>query len=142
VAVSLTVTAGLAGSVQAAIMGRLGERVGIAPALAMSMVVGVAGALILVAVVARGDVGDAFRQPLWLWSGGALSLFIILAITVAPPRVGVAATVGFVIAGNLVMAAVIDHFGLFGQDAIALGWMRLLGLGLLAGGSALLLANS
>jgi bacterial/archaeal transporter family-2 protein len=142
VAVSLTVTAGLAGSVQAAVMGRLGERAGIVPAIALSTVVAVAGAAILVAIVSRGDVGDAFRQPLWLWTGGLLSLFIVLAITVAPPRIGVAATVGFVIAGNLVMAAVIDHFGLFGQDAIAFGWTRLLGLGLLAGGSALLLANA
>jgi uncharacterized membrane protein YdcZ (DUF606 family) len=40
------------------------------------------------------------------------------------------------------MAAVIDHFGLFGQDAIEIGWVRLAGLVLLAGGSALLLANS
>jgi transporter family-2 protein len=123
-------------------MGKLGERVGIVPALAMSTLVGVAGALILVAVVARGEMGGAFHQPLWLWSGGALSLFIILAITVAPPHIGVAATVGFVIAGNLVMATVIDYFGLFGQDAIGLGWMRLAGLGLLAAGSALLLAST
>jgi transporter family-2 protein len=123
-------------------MGKLGERVGIVPALAVSTIVAVAGALVLLVVVARGDMGGAFRQPLWLWSGGLLSLFIILAITVAPPRIGVAATVGLVIAGNLVMAAVIDHFGLFGQDAIELGWMRLAGLGLLAVGSALLLANA
>jgi transporter family-2 protein len=142
VAVSLTVTAGLAGSVQAAVMGKLGERAGIVPAIALSTIVALVGAAILVAIVARGEVGDAFRQPLWLWCGGALSLFIILAITVAPPRIGVAATVGFVIAGNLVMAAVIDHFGLFGQDAIELGWMRLAGLGLLAAGSVLLLANA
>jgi bacterial/archaeal transporter family-2 protein len=141
-AVSLTVTAGLAGSVQAAVMGRLGERVGIVPALALSTAVGVVGASILVVVVARGDIGHAFRQPLWLWSGGVLSLFIILTITFAPPRIGVAATVGFVIAGNLVMAAIIDHFGLFGQDAIALGWTRLAGLALLGAGSAMLLANT
>jgi transporter family-2 protein len=143
VAVSLTVTAGLAGSVQAAVMGKLGERAGIVPALGLSTLISFAGATVLVAVVARGrGLGDVFRQPLWLWTGGLLSLFIILAITVAPPRIGVAATVGLVISGNLVMAAVIDHFGLFGQDAIAIGWVRLLGLGLLAGGSALLLANA
>jgi bacterial/archaeal transporter family-2 protein len=47
-----------------------------------------------------------------------------------------------VIAGNLAMAAVIDHFGLFGQEEIELGWPRLVGLGLLAAGSALSLANT
>ncbi len=134
---ALTVTAGLAGSVQAAVMGRLGERVGIVPALAMSTVVGFVGAAILVALIARSDVTDAFRQPLWLWSGGALSLFIIVAITFAPPRVGVAATVGFVISGNLVMAAVIDHFGLFSAERIAVTWPRLAGMLLLGAGAAL-----
>jgi bacterial/archaeal transporter family-2 protein len=143
VAVALTVTAGLAGSVQAAVMGKFGERVGVVPALAFSALVTVTGALILLAFVSRGrGLGDAVHQPVWLWSGGLLSLYIIVAITVGPPRIGVAATVGLVIAGNLVMAAVIDHFGLFGQDPIAIGWVRVLGLALLAGGSALLLATT
>ena len=143
-AVSLTVTAGLAGSVQAAVMGELGERVGIVPALAFSTLVAVAGGVAVLAVVERrvGGLRGALHEPVWLWSGGLLSLLIVLAITVSAPRIGVAATVGFVIAGNLAMAAVIDHFGLFGQEEIALGWPRLVGLGLLAAGSALSLANT
>jgi transporter family-2 protein len=143
-AVSVTLTAGLAGSVQAAVMGELGERVGIVPALAFSTLVAVAGGVLLLLVVERSVDGlhGALREPVWLWSGGVLSLFIVLAITVSAPRIGVAATVGFVIAGNLVMAAVIDHFGLFGQDTIPIGWVRLVGLGLIAAGSALSLVKT
>ena len=37
VAVALAVAAGLAGAVQAAVMGELGERVGVFPALAFSV---------------------------------------------------------------------------------------------------------
>jgi transporter family-2 protein len=143
VAVSLTVTAGLAGSVQAAVMGKLGERVGIVPAIGLSTIVAVAGVTTLLVVVERGHgLGRAFHEPLWLWSGGLMSLFIVLAITVAPPRIGVAATVGFVIAGNLVMAAVIDQFGLFGQEQITIGWVRVLGLALLAVGSVVTLSQT
>ena len=40
------------------------------------------------------------------------------------------------------MAALIDQFGLFGQDEIAIGGLRLLGLALLAAGSALTLAST
>jgi len=84
-------------------------------------------------------IGAAARQPVWLWTGGALSAFIVLAVTVGPPRIGVTATVAIVIAGNLIMAALIDRFGLLGNDRIDLNWSRVLGLLLLAAGAALTL---
>jgi transporter family-2 protein len=137
-AVALAAVAGLAGAVQAAVMGELGERVGIFPALAFS---GVVTIVIVFAAVAVTDgvasVGRVFHQPVWLWTGGALSVLIILAITVGAPRIGVAATIGTVIAGNLVMAAVVDQFGLLGLERIAISWPRALGIALLAAGTAL-----
>ena len=139
VAVSLCVLAGLAGAVQVAVMGELGTRVGIASAVAFSAVVtvvlGLAGLLVVVRSV--GGLADVVREPVWLWTGGALSLFIILSMTVAGPRIGVAATIGIVIAGNLAMSAVVDRFGLFGLDRIPLSPPRLLGIALLAAGAAL-----
>lgn len=139
VAVSLTVVAGLAGAVQAAVMGELGERVGIAPALAFAVLVSLVCAIALLVAWERsfGGLADAARQPAWLWLGGVMSVFIVLAITVAAPRIGVAATIGIVIAGNLVMGALIDKYGLLGQEQASLTWPRLLGLLLLAVGAAL-----
>jgi bacterial/archaeal transporter family-2 protein len=139
--VAVTLTAGLAGSVQAAVMGELGQRVGTAPALAFSVLVSMACALAILLVWERSIFGlrEAVEQPAWLWLGGLMSVYIVLAITIATPRIGVAATIGFVIAGNLVMAAAIDRWGLLGQDEIAITWHRVLGLALLAAGSALTL---
>jgi bacterial/archaeal transporter family-2 protein len=68
-----------------------------------------------------------------------MSVFIVFAITVGPPRIGVTATVATVIAGNLVSAAVIDRYGLFGVERVGLGWARVLGFVLLAVGAALTL---
>jgi transporter family-2 protein len=51
----------------------------------------------------------------------------------------VTATVAVVIAGNLVSAAIIDRFGLFGVERVGLGWPRVLGFVLLALGAALTL---
>jgi bacterial/archaeal transporter family-2 protein len=140
-AVVLALSAGLAGSVQAAVMGRLGERVGIFEALAFSTIVAVVVGFTSLLVVRQsvGGIGAAARQPVWLWTGGALSAFIVLAITVGPPRIGVTATVGLVIAGNLVMAALIDRFGWLGNEQIALNWQRVAGIALLAAGAALTL---
>jgi bacterial/archaeal transporter family-2 protein len=133
--------AGLGGAVQAAVMGELGDRVGIVPAVAVSVVVALACGLTALVVWERSFAGvrTAFHEPAWLWLGGVMSVFIVFAITVGPPRIGVTATVAVVIAGNLVSAAVIDRFGLFGVERVGLGWPRLLGFALLAVGAALTL---
>ena len=115
-AVVLASAAGLAGAVQAAVMGELGDRVGIVPAVALSVIVSLACGLAALLVWERGfgGVRAALQEPAWLWIGGVMSVFIVFAITVGPPRIGVTATVATVIAGNLVSAAIIDRFGLFG----------------------------
>ena len=66
-----------------------------------------------------------------------LSAFIILSITIAAPRIGVAAAIGLVITRNLLAAAAIDSFGWLGVGQIPLHWPRLLGIALLASGAAL-----
>jgi transporter family-2 protein len=138
-AVALSATAGLAGAVQIAVMGELGNRAGVFPALALSAIVSfvVAVPVLYAAGSSLSGVRDALREPAWLWSGGAISLFIILAMTVAGPRIGIAATLGILIAGNLVMGALIDQLGLFGLDRVPIGWPRALGILLLAAGAAL-----
>src|ERR671911_459166 len=87
VAVALTATAGLAGAVQAAVMGELGERVGVVPAVAFSVVLALLGGLAALLVWERSFAGirAAAQEPAWLWVGGLMSVFIVLAVTVAPP---------------------------------------------------------
>jgi bacterial/archaeal transporter family-2 protein len=144
VAVVLAAAAGLAGAVQAAVMGELGERVGIVAALAFAVLVTFVCGLVALLVWERSFAGvrAALHEPAWLWIGGVMSVFIVFAITVGPPRIGVTATIGIVIAGNLLSAALIDRFGLFGQDEIPIDRWRLLGLVLLAVGAALSLSRA
>ena len=122
-------------------MGELGDRVGIVPAVAVSVLVSLACGMIALLVWERSFAGlrAAAHEPAWLWIGGVMSVFIIFAVTIGPPRIGVTATVAVVIAGNLVSAAIIDRFGLFGVDRVALGLPRVIGFVLLAAGAALTL---
>jgi transporter family-2 protein len=120
-------------------MSRLGERIGVLEALAFSAAVTAALAFVIL-VLAHHSVGGferAVHQPWWMLLGGVMGLIIVLAITYAGPRIGVAATVGILIAGQLVMGAAIDRWGLFGSEKIALHWPRVLGIVLLATGAAL-----
>ena len=142
-AVALTVLAGLAGAVQVAVMGRFGARIGVVEALVFSTGVQLTFSLaILVAARAGlGGLGGALKTPTWMWIGGIMGLTVVFAITFAQPRIGATATIGILIAGQLVMGAVIDRFGLFGADQIAISWPRALGIALLGLGAALSLAR-
>ncbi|MDQ3867756.1 MAG: DMT family transporter [Actinomycetota bacterium] len=143
-AVLVCVVAGLGGGLQAAVMGRFGERIGVIEAVAFSSLVTTVLALAVLLAVRQtaSALGDGFRVPAWMWLGGVMSGFIVFAIALSPPRIGTTTTVSLVIAGNLIAAAVIDRFGLFGLERIGLSPLRILGLVLLALGSALTLVRS
>jgi transporter family-2 protein len=133
------ILAGLAGSVQVAVMSRLGERIGVGEALGFATLVSAALAFVGLLLVRRSLAGyeRALHQPWWMLSGGVVGLFIVFTVTYAGPRIGVTATVGILIAGQLAMGAVIDRFGLLGSDRIGLHWPRVTGIALLALGAAL-----
>src|SRR2546423_775011 len=120
-------------------MGRFGERVGVLEALAFSTVLTalIAAAVLLSARLSLRGFWSAAAAPKWMWIGGIMGAIIVLGITFAAPKIGSAATIGIVIAGNLAMSAIIDRFGLFGLDRIPLHWPRVLGIALLAAGAAL-----
>ena len=142
-AVGLTVLAGLAGSIQVAVMGRFGGRIGVIEALTFATCIQLvlSLAILLVARLGPGGLGDAFRAPAWMWLGGVMGLTVVFTITFAQPRIGATATIGILIAGQLVMGAVIDRFGFFGVDQIGISWPRALGIGLLGVGAALSLVR-
>ena len=143
-AASLALVAGLAGSIQVAVMGRFGERIGSFEALAANLIFSaiIATAVLLVLQQSLAGFGDALRSPWWYWvGGGGMGVVVVLTITVVTPRIGTAATIGLLIAGQLAMGVVIDRYGLFGVDQIAITWQRAVGIVLLGAGAALSLSK-
>ena len=142
-AVLLTVLAGLAGSVQVAVMGRFGGRIGVIEALTFSTAVQLvlSLAILLTVRVGFGGLGGSLRTPAWMWLGGLMGLTVVGTITFAQPRIGATATIGILIAGQLVMGAVIDRYGLFGVERIDISLPRALGIVLLGIGAGLSLVR-
>jgi transporter family-2 protein len=138
---ALALVAGVAGALQVAVMGRFGERIGPFEALAFSAAITAlaAGVGLLVARRSLDGYADGWAAPRWLWVGGLMGVVIVLAITVAAPRVGVLATTGLLIVGQLAMATVVDRFGWFGVERIGISATKITGLALLAAGAALTL---
>jgi transporter family-2 protein len=141
VAAALCVLGGLGGSVQVAVMGRFGSRIGTLQALAFASVLSMTLSLALLLAVRQslGGLRTAASAPPWLWAGAPLSVLVVFAVTLSAPRIGTFATVGIFVAGQLAMGVVIDRFGLFGLERIPLNWPRVLGVLLLGAGAALVL---
>ena len=120
-------------------MSRFGDRIGILEALAFSALgtALITGVVLLVVRHSMHGYAAGGRQPPWLWLGAVMGAIVVFTITFAGPRIGTAATIGLLIAGQLAMGAAIDRFGWFGVDRIALHWPRLLGIALLGAGAVL-----
>ena len=99
------------------------------------------GTLVLAAAVAlvrvKPDWGAVRALPLYAWLGGAYGAFFVVAAAYSAPRIGVAATVTLLVAGQLVAAAALDQLGAFGMERRDLTPARLLGLALVAAGVVL-----
>ena len=126
-AIGLAVLAGLAGSVQVAVMGRFGARIGVVEALDVRDRRPARARGAICSSRGRAPAGSrrASAAPPWMWAGGVMGLLIVFTVTFAQPRIGATATIGILIAGQLVMGAVIDRFGLLrgrpDRDLVAAG---------------------
>ncbi len=69
--------------------------------------------------------------PWWAWVGGLIGAVMVTSAATAVPRIGVAAWVSAVIAGQLIAAVLYDQFGAFGQAVRPATPLRLAGVGFL-----------
>lgn len=127
--------AGIGIPILAALNAALGTRLG-SPAAAATVLflVALATASAAFALTGAQGMGRVAAAPKHLLLAGALIAFYVLSITYIAPHFGVGNAVFFVLLGQLISAAAIDHFGLFGAQPTALGAARLGGIALMAAG--------
>ena len=111
------------------------------PLLAASLSIALSLVLVLTLWLAAargdGDLGQMRELPWWVVIGGIAGVvFVAGGIIVAPP-LGVAAFFVCVVAGQLLGATLVDHFGAFGMEVRPIGAMRVIGIGLVLAGAAL-----
>jgi transporter family-2 protein len=84
------------------------------------------------AAIGAPSLGGISTAPKHLFAAGALIAFYVLSITFVAPRIGVGNAVFFVLIGQLISAAAIDHFGLFNAPVSPLEFKRAAGLAVMA----------
>ena len=129
----IMLAAGIGIPVLAALNAALGVRLGSPVAAAMVLFcVALGAALIVWLVTGAGGMSKLASAPRHLFLAGVLIAFYVLSVTFVAPRFGVGNAVFFVLLGQLISTAAIDHFGLFGARVTPLTLTRTAGILLMA----------
>ncbi|MEO5867163.1 MAG: DMT family transporter [Sphingomonas sp.] len=98
----------------------------------VTFVIGLVLSLVLLAIVGFPPrEAFVFDRP-YIWLGAIFMIFYATTIAFAAPRIGVGNAVFFVLLGQLVAAAAIDHFGLWGAMVTSFTARRALGIAVMA----------
>lgn len=92
------------------------------------------GAALAVFALTGGSFRGVATAPRHLFMAGLFVAFYVLSVTWIAPSFGVGNAIFFVLLGQLLSAAVIDHFGLFGALTSPLTATRLLGIAMMGAG--------
>ena len=80
----------------------------------------------------------AKTAPGYVWLAGALGGFYVTVIILSFPRLGPALTFGLVVAGQMLISVLLDHFNILVAEQHPLNVWRLLGIMLVIGGVILI----
>jgi transporter family-2 protein len=132
---------GLGMAVQGALNAALSKKIGLLGTTLVVHVIGTltTGILFLLPQVQKGRIMSITRTPWHLSLGGLLSVPIVYGVAVSIKTIGAAPATTLIVVAQVLMACIVDHFGLFGLQAIPFYWWRYLGIAFLAFGSWLLL---
>lgn len=123
----LVVLAGMGLSVEAGLLGPLGEKIGYIWATLGIFAVG-SILLTFLLIFSRPRLSLMFKQPRWLLAGGILGPVYVVSLTVATPHIGVGLTMVGILFGQLATSLVIDHWGLLGSTKRAVDKYRIAAL--------------
>jgi transporter family-2 protein len=131
----VAVIGGIAITLQGQFMGTLTEKVGLIESVFITYVTG--GILIALAMpfVRPNNLGAWREVPWYTLTTGLLGLVIVGVIGYAVSKLGVSVALLAIIVAQLVFAALIDHYGLFGAEVRAFDLTRTGGLLLVLGGT-------
>jgi transporter family-2 protein len=122
--------------IQAVLNARLGKTIG-SPFYAsmISFVIGVFSLLLYILFTQQQvALAEIKKAPWYVFAGGTLGAFYVTAIILAVPRIGPALTFGLVVAGQMLIAIILDHFNILVAQQHSINIWRILGVILIVSG--------
>lgn len=126
-----SIIAGAAMSIQGVMNTRLGDRIGLYETNALVQGIAFVCSIITLMFLGKGDI-KAIRSVNKLYLlGGVLGIVITITVMLAIKNLGATVAICIILISQLLVAALIDAFGLFNSDKIPFGWQKYVGIALM-----------
>ena len=119
---------GLAVGIQSPLASLISQRLGVFESVFIIHIGGAIAALIPLLIYGGGNLGNWRSLPWYALIAGVFGLVVIGAVSYMIPRIGIAASITSIVAGQLLIGALLDHLGLLGAVERSLDPTRLIGL--------------
>lgn len=111
------------------------QKLGVFESVFIVHIGGAIAALIPLVFFLRGGNLSRWRElPWYVFLAGLFGLVVLSAISYLIPRIGVSPAIMLIIVGQIVIGAVLDHFGLLGTIQRTFSLKQLAGIGVMLAG--------
>ncbi len=119
---------GVAVGIQSPLASMITQRLGMLESIFIIHIGGALVVLIPIIFLRGGNLGNWHSLPWYALMAGTMGLIVVGGVSFMIPRIGVAASITLIVAGQLVISSALDHYGLLGVHIRYLDAQRVLGL--------------
>ncbi len=129
-----SIIAGAAMSIQGVMNTRLGDKIGLYESNVFVQGTAFLFSLIAVFFLGKGNFKDITQVNKLYLLGGLIGLVITITVMLGVGKLSPTIAISTILISQLIVAAIIDAFGLMGSEKVAFTWTKYLGIGLMIAG--------
>ncbi|MEQ6118171.1 DMT family transporter [Reichenbachiella sp. MALMAid0571] len=104
-----------------------------------SFLVGTVGLLAYIVFTRQTVAWSAIKEvPNYVWIGGLMGAFYVTVIILAFPKLGPGLTFGLVVAGQMIISVLMEHFNVLVAQQNPINYMKILGIILVVAGTIII----
>ena len=112
----LAIVAGIFLSIEGAMYAVLGDSIGELESSLNNFAIGTIILGIALLFLGKGKLSYAIKAPKWQLTGGILGVIYLTVLVFIIPMIGVGLAMGSVVVGQMIMSALIEHYGILGSE--------------------------
>ncbi len=133
----MSAIAGAAMSIQGVFNTRLSEKIGLYESNAFVQGTAFVLSIIAVFIIGKGNFREIANAPKYCLLGGVLGLVITITVMLGISKLNPTLATSTILIAQLLVAAIIDAFGLFGAEKLSFGLYKYIGIAMMIGGVVL-----
>ena len=137
----LALLAGMAVPVQATLNSKLSDSLG-SPIVAAFYAMAIGAVVLFILMLLSGASfanPSTLKQTPWIfWVGGFFGAFFVASMAITVPRIGVSLALALTVAGQMLVAIIVDHYGWMEMEQKTISVWRVVGAALITAGVILI----